>query len=76
MPRRNDAGQAGATIAFVSCGLDAARSERRRSRAAAGAVNVRDEATGAIVRIVDHDDFPLVVRVRSPPTTRTRLDST
>jgi hypothetical protein len=41
--------------------------ERRRSRAPAGAVNVRDEATGAIVHIVD---FPLVVRVRSPPRTR------
>ena len=65
----NDAGQARATIAFVSCGLDAGLSERRRSRAPSGAVNVRDEATGAIVRIVDHGYFPLVVRVMSPPTT-------
>jgi hypothetical protein len=35
-------------------------------------VNVLEEATSAIVRVVDHDYVPLVVRVRSPTTRRTR----
>jgi hypothetical protein len=39
-------------------------------------VNVRDEVTGAIVRVVHHDYFPLVVKVRSPPTTRDAACST